>query len=95
VAGEAMRDYYDLGAHSRRVTTSSPDAQIWFDRGLIWCYGFNHEAAIQCFGKATEHDPRCAMAYWGIASASGSNYNKRWEDFAADELRDAVNSFRA
>ena len=26
--------YYDLGAYTRSITTKSPDAQIWFDRGL-------------------------------------------------------------
>ena len=27
-------DYYDLGTHTRNVTTSSPGTQLWFDRGL-------------------------------------------------------------
>ena len=27
-----MNDYYDLGTYSRRVTTQSLDAQLWFDR---------------------------------------------------------------
>jgi len=26
--------YYDLGDYHRKITTTSPDAQIWFDRGL-------------------------------------------------------------
>ena len=26
--------YYDLGKFGRRITTSSPEAQLWFDRGL-------------------------------------------------------------
>lgn len=85
-----MTEYYDLGKYSRPVTTSSPDAQLWFDRGLIWYYGFNHEEAVRCFRKAAEHDDACAMAHWGIATASGSNYNKRWEDFEATELRQAL-----
>jgi hypothetical protein len=85
-----MRDYYDLGTYSRPVTTNSSEAQVWFDRGLLWCYGFNHEEAVRCFRKAAERDRDCAMAYWGIAYASGPNYNKRWEDFAAAELQEAV-----
>ena len=32
-----MPDYYDLGSYRRPVTTSSADAQLRFDRGLIWC----------------------------------------------------------
>jgi tetratricopeptide (TPR) repeat protein len=85
-----MRDYYDLGTYSRPVTTSSSEAQVWFDRGLLWCYGYNHEESIRCFRKATEHDRGCAMAYWGTAYASGSNYNKKWEAFAEEELHEAV-----
>ena len=44
--------YYNLGAYSRKITTSSPEAQAWFDRGLNWIYGFNHGEAIACFQQA-------------------------------------------
>lgn len=72
-------DYpYDLGAFSRKVTTTSPEAQSWFDRGLNWCYGYHHEESIACFEKALTHDPDCAMAHWGIAYAIGPNYNYPW-----------------
>ena len=86
-----MSDYYDLGSYSRKVTTTSQDAQRWFDRGLNWCFGFNHDEAIACFNRALEADPNCAMAWWGIAHASGCNYNKPWEAF--DEA-DAINSVK-
>lgn len=82
--------YYDLGTYSRRVSTSSQDAQRWFDRGLVWTYAYNHEEAITCFEKAIEADPNCAMAHWGIAYAIGPNYNKRWEDFEDDEKPEAL-----
>ncbi len=71
--------YYDLGKFGRRITTSSPEAQLWFDRGLTWVYAFNHEEAVKCFQKALEHDPDCAMAHWGVAYAAGPNYNVPWE----------------
>jgi tetratricopeptide (TPR) repeat protein len=70
--------YYDLGAYSRPITTKSDEAQVWFDRGLNWVFGFNHAEAIKCFGKALEHDPGCAMAQWGISYAAGPNYNLPW-----------------
>jgi tetratricopeptide (TPR) repeat protein len=73
-----MDDYYNLGAYSRTVTTKSPAAQLWFDRGLNWLFGFNHAEAIKCFGKALEQDPGCAMAHWGISYAAGPNYNLPW-----------------
>ena len=72
---------FDLGSYSRPVTTSSLEAQLWFDRGLLWTYGFNHEEAVFCFKRSAEADPQCAMAYWGIAYALGPNYNKPWEAF--------------
>jgi len=67
--------YYDVGVVHREVTTSSPEAQQWFDRGLGLAYGFNHEEAIACFDRAVEADPDCAMCYWGKAYALGPNYN--------------------
>jgi hypothetical protein len=81
-----MAEYYDLGSYHRSVSTASPEAQLWFDRGLIWCYGFHHEESIKCFKKVTEIDPDCAMAYWGIAYASGPNYNKPWKAFTDADL---------
>ncbi|MEV7891451.1 hypothetical protein ACWD3I_44110 [Streptomyces sp. NPDC002817] len=79
-------DYYDLGTHGRTVTTSSPEAQLWFDRGLVWTYAFHHEEAVACFEAAVQADPGCAMAYWGIAYALGPNYNKPWEFFDGEDL---------
>jgi len=73
-------DYpYNLGSYTRKVTTSSADAQRWFERGLNWCFGYHHEEAVACFEKALAADPNCAMAHWGVAYAVGPNYNYPWE----------------
>ena len=82
--------YYDLGTHSCPITTRDPQAQLWFDRGLAWCYGFNHEEAIVCFERALEHDAGCAMAHWGIAYAIGPNYNKPWEAFDDEDKHNSL-----
>ncbi|MEM7254286.1 MAG: tetratricopeptide repeat protein [Pseudomonadota bacterium] len=87
--------YYDLGDYSRPVTTTSDDAQRWFDRGLVWTYAYHHEEALACFQRALEADPQCAMASWGIAYAIGPNYNKPWEAFEDDEKPDALGQARA
>ncbi len=91
-----MQDYYDLGNHSRSVTTDSPEAQLWFDRGLNWTFAFNHEEAIACYEKALAKAANCAMAYWGIAYALGPNYNLPWEkmddDMRAQRLAAAYES---
>ncbi|CAM5496271.1 hypothetical protein SVIOM342S_01822 [Streptomyces violaceorubidus] len=88
-------DYYDLGGHGRPVTTSSPEAQRWFDRGLVWTYAFHHEEAVACFETAAAADPDCAMAHWGIAHALGPNYNKPWEAFDTEELTRTVDRTHA
>ena len=78
-----MGEYtYDLGSYSCPVTANA-QAQVWFDRGLLWTYGFNHEEAVRCFRRAIEADPGCAMAWWGVAYASGPNYNMPWALFDA------------
>ena len=82
--------YYDLGSFTWPVTTRDPQAQLWFDRGMAWCYGFNHDEAIACFERTLEHDPGCAMAHWGIAYAIGPNYNNPWEDFDDDDRRQSI-----
>lgn len=83
---EPQEDYYDLGSFHREVTTRSKGAQTWFDRGLVWSYGFNHEEAVLCFERAIKDDPQCAMAYWGLAYALGPNYNKPWDFFDHQDL---------
>ena len=77
--------YFDLGSWTRTITTNSEHAQLWFDRGLTWLYGFNHDEAVICFEKAIAEDPDCIMAYWGLAYAIGPNYNKIWEMFEPEE----------
>jgi tetratricopeptide (TPR) repeat protein len=86
--------YYDLGSYHRPIDTPSPHARVWFDRGLVWAYAFNHEEAVHCFEQALVHDPELAIARWGIAYAIGPNYNKAWEAFDASELADALSRAR-
>lgn len=77
---------FDLGSWSRKITTESDAAQLWFDRGLNWTYGFNHEEAVACFRRAAEADPECAMAWWGIAYANGPHYNRAWIRYTEAEI---------
>lgn len=76
--------YFAIDIYSRKVTTTSPEAQVWFDRGLVWCYAYNHEEAVACFKQALVHDPDCAMAHWGVAYALGPNYNFEWRHMDPD-----------
>ncbi len=64
-----------LGAHRRSVTSSSKEAQRYFDQGLAFVFAFNHDEAIRAFSLAAEIDPHCAMAWWGLALANGPHIN--------------------
>jgi tetratricopeptide (TPR) repeat protein len=67
--------YAGMGAGIHPVTTKSPLAQKYFDQGLAFTYGFNHDEADYSFEQAARLDPQLAMAYWGIALVLGPNYN--------------------
>jgi tetratricopeptide (TPR) repeat protein len=81
---------FDLGGAHRAASTLSPEAQAWFDRGLTWSYGFNHEEAIRCFERAIAADDEFALAHWGVAYAAGPNYNKQWDAFDEVDLRTSL-----
>jgi hypothetical protein len=66
---------FHLGHHTFKVTTSSPSAQLAFDRGLTLAYAFSHQAADDEFRKAAAADPTCAMAWWGVALINGPHIN--------------------
>jgi len=64
-----------LGNLHYPVTTSSLDAQKYFEQGLRLIYAFNHWEAIQAFRESIRLDPDFAMGYWGLALAFGPNLN--------------------
>ena len=72
---DAVPRFSNLGSLHHPITTTSEQAQQYFDQGLRWLYAFNHEEAILAFEEATRRDPTAAMAYWGIALALGPNIN--------------------
>ncbi len=79
--------YAGLGERSLPVTTGSPAAQRYFDQGLAFLYGFNHDEAIRSFQQASEIDPEFAMAWWGLSLAKGPHINN--PILPADRAREA------
>ena len=78
--GEAARPLPDserlsLGSHTHPISTSNPEAQKAFDRGLVLAYGFDHREAEKEFLRAAGLDPSCAMAWWGVALVNGPHIN--------------------
>jgi tetratricopeptide (TPR) repeat protein len=64
-----------LGPYSRKITTSSPLAQAYFDQGMQMVFAFTHSVGIPSFQEAQRQDPTCAMCYWGEALARGPFLN--------------------
>ncbi len=79
-----------LGALHHAVSTSSEAAQRYFDQGLKLTYAFNHEAAVRSYRRALELDPSLAMAYWGIAYASGPNINSAMSAESKEQALKAI-----
>jgi tetratricopeptide (TPR) repeat protein len=65
----------NMGDVHRKTTTSSGEAQAYFDQGLALTWGFNHDEAARSFAKAGALDPSCALCFWGVAYTLGPNYN--------------------
>jgi tetratricopeptide (TPR) repeat protein len=78
-------DRFDLGTHTRKISTTSVEAQRWFDLGLNWCFGFNFEEGVKCFRKAQQYDPECVMVHWGIAYGQSPFYNLLWREQSKEE----------
>ena len=64
-----------LGVFKRPITTSSSEAQAYFDQGFQLMYAFGKQDATRSFREAEKRDPDCAMCYWGEAWSWGSYLN--------------------
>jgi tetratricopeptide (TPR) repeat protein len=71
----AMALAFDLGSHTRPVSTTNPEAQKAFDQGLVWSFSFNHGDAEKAFREAARLDDGLAMAWWGVALVNGPHIN--------------------
>src|SRR5262245_3623143 len=76
----------ELEGQHLTVTTRSKTAQRYFDQGLTLYWGFDHEEARRSFRRATELDPGCAMAFWGLALSAGPHINLPMMDEERDRL---------
>ena len=64
-----------LGPLTRPVTTTSSEAQKFFDQGVQMMYAFTPLRAARSFRQAQRDDPDCAMCFWGEAWAWGPYLN--------------------
>src|SRR5262245_50698910 len=80
VVGEISMNRFNLGAHTRNISTTSPEARRWFAIGLNWVFGFNVDAGSRWLQKGKEYDPDCAMVYWAVAYSQSPFYNLLWRE---------------
>jgi len=64
-----------LGAVSFPITCKS-GTQQQFDRAVALLHSFAYTAAEEAFEAVAKQDPRCAMAYWGMAM---THFHPLWE----------------
>jgi tetratricopeptide (TPR) repeat protein len=91
--GAPLFDGY--GDHTHKITTANPKTQQYFDQGIRLLFGFNHAEAIRSFREAARLDPDCAMCWWGVAFALGSNINLPMQPDAVKPAWAAVQMARA
>jgi tetratricopeptide (TPR) repeat protein len=84
-----------LGPVAYKITTTSAEAQAYFDQGLRLAYAFNHGEAQRAFRKAQKLDPTCAMCFWGEALVLGPNINLPMQDDAVAPAFAAAETARA
>jgi len=62
-----------MGATHFPITTSSPEAQKFFDQGLAQFYAFWFRESERSFLQAAALDPSAAMTYWGVAASAAGD----------------------
>jgi len=72
---EGAQLFDQLGDFHRTATTTSAEAQQYFDQGMRLLWAFNHDESTRSFARAAQLDSACAMCYWGVALTVGPNYN--------------------
>ena len=77
-----------LGRVNFRISCS-PVAQKQFNRAVAWLHSFEYEEAEKAFGETIATDPRCVMAYWGIAM---SQYHPLWVPPTPAQLQKAAST---
>lgn len=79
VSGKKAPLFNGLQGINFPITTKNPEAQKYFNQGLMLSYAFNHAEAARSFYEAIRLDSSCAICYWGYGLVLGPNYNAGME----------------
>jgi tetratricopeptide (TPR) repeat protein len=67
----------------------SPQARKQFNHAVAWLHSFEYEEAEKAFSEVAVTDPRCGMAYWGVAM---SNYHPIWAPPTLAQLQNGASA---
>ena len=68
-----------MGTVHLPITTSSPEAQQFFDQGLAQMHSFWAREAERSFLQAAALDPAAPMPQWGVAMVSAGDWRPRFQ----------------
>lgn len=68
-----------MGDTNMPVTTTSPEAQKFFNQGVSQVHSFWFIEAERSFLQAAKLDPGMAMAHWGIALSAAGDYRPAFQ----------------
>jgi len=68
-----------MGKVHLAITTSSPEAQQFFDQGLAQMHSFWAREAERSFLQAAALDPAAPMPQWGVAMVSAGDWRPRFQ----------------
>lgn len=89
VAGKTTRaqDHHseskEIGVVHFPITCENPSTQQDFDRAMALLHSFWYYRALKDFNEIRMREPKCAMAYWGIAM---SYFHLLWEPPTSEEI---------
>jgi tetratricopeptide (TPR) repeat protein len=68
-----------MGTVHLPITTTSPEAQQFFDQGVAQMHSFWAREAERSFLQAAALDPSAPMPYWGIAMVAAGDWRPRFQ----------------
>ena len=69
------------------ATSCAPKVAVPFNRAVALLHSFQYEKTREGFVEIVQQDPKCAMAYWGIAM---SHYHGLWDNGDMNAGRSAL-----
>ncbi|HLJ50722.1 MAG TPA: tetratricopeptide repeat protein [Bryobacteraceae bacterium] len=78
-----------------KITTSSPEAQKFFDQGVAQMHSFWAVEAERSFRQAAELDPAAPMPWWGVAMVAAGDYRPRFQLDTYDKVFGRQNPLKA